>query len=178
MKSLGLFLVLWWLTISLYVQKKEFVCPPCGRSCDQKIHANAGTCSTCRMELVEKAKFDFPNLSYDQFCARIAANPQAVLLDVRSKSEFEGTSFFQSTYGHFKNAININIDDLETRVGELEKYKSREILIYCSHSVRSPRAAIFLKEKGFINVANMAGGVSTIDPSNNECLAKHYVVHR
>lgn len=177
MKRIALLLPLWLLVLYSYAQSKAYVCPPCGRTCDQKVHSSPGSCSVCHMALVEKSKLDFPNLSYDQFCARISANPDVVLLDVRSKSEFEGSSFFQATYGHFKNAININIDDLAARVGELGKYKSREILIYCSHSVRSPRAAIFLKEQGFKNVANLAGGVSTIDHRNNACLAQHYIVH-
>jgi rhodanese-related sulfurtransferase len=128
------------------------------------------------MTLVKKSSVTFENLSAAEFCAHIAANPNVVILDVRSKGEFDDSAW-GNTYGHFKNAININIDELEKRLGELEKYKEREILVYCSHSVRSPRAAILLTEHGFRNVANLAGGVSTLNPEGDECLSRHFVVH-
>lgn len=95
---------------------------------------------------------------------------------MRSTGEFEGSSFFRNTYGHFKNAININIDDLERRIAELNAYKDREVLVYCSHSVRSPRAALILNEHGFKDVKNLAGGVSTIH-SLSSCLKQYFLVH-
>lgn len=128
------------------------------------------------MKLVLKSALKFKNLSASEFCERINANPAVLLLDVRSKGEFNDTDW-GNTYGHFKNAVNINIDELEKRLGELAKYKDREILVYCSHSVRSPRAAIILNEHGFKNVSNLAGGVSTLHPKNDECLKKNFVIH-
>ena len=129
------------------------------------------------MKLVSKtALLQFRNLTAAEFCERINMNPLVVLLDVRSPGEFSDSDR-GNTYGHFKNAININIDDLEKRLGELAKYKDREILVYCSHSVRSPRAAIILTQHGFKNVSNLAGGVSTLHPKNDACLKKNFVVH-
>jgi rhodanese-related sulfurtransferase len=127
------------------------------------------------MELVEKNSLTFKTLSVEEFCKRISANSNAVILDVRSENEFKGKGL-RSTYGHFKNAININITELKGRLNELEKYKDREVLVYCSHSVRSPRACMLLSENGFANVSNMAGGVSTIT-SSTECLKSNYVEH-
>ncbi|MFZ6000827.1 MAG: rhodanese-like domain-containing protein [Bacteroidota bacterium] len=158
-------------------QTKEYVCSPCNRSCDSKVYTQPGACPECHMALVEKSALNFPNLSVEEFCARIAANSNAVLLDVRSASEFNGSALFRGTYGHFKNAININIDDLEDRLDEIETYKDREILVYCSHSVRSPRAAMILNQHGYKNVKNLAGGVSTIRVGANDCLKKNFVVH-
>jgi rhodanese-related sulfurtransferase len=165
------------LSFSALAQTKAYVCPPCNNTCDNKVYDHPGRCSSCHMELVEKSALSFPNLSVNEFCARITANPNVVLLDVRSAGEFEGSSLFRSTYGHFKNAININIDDLEERIAELSKYKDREVLVYCSHSVRSPRAAMILNQHDFKNVKNLAGGVSTIVVRNDDCLKKNYVVH-
>ncbi|HCZ34859.1 MAG TPA: hypothetical protein DHV26_02925 [Cytophagales bacterium] len=137
----------------LSAQTPEYVCMPCGQECDKVVHTKPGTCATCHMKLVLKSSLQFENLSATEFCDRIAANPNVVLLDVRSKAEFEGRSM-RNTYGHFNNAININIDDLEKRLSELSAYKNREILVYCSHSVRSPRAAILLNKNGFKKVKN------------------------
>ncbi len=44
---------------------------------------------------------------------------------------------------------------------ELSKYKKSEVIVYCSHSHRSPRASYILGTHGFTNVKNMSGGVST-----------------
>jgi rhodanese-related sulfurtransferase len=128
------------------------------------------------MKLIERTAVQFENLSARDFCDRINKNPNAILLDVRSEAEFKGTAF-RTTYGHFKNAININVVELEERMKELDKYKEREVLVYCSHSVRSPRAAMMLNQNGFKNVANLAGGVSTLNVKNDECLKRNFVVH-
>ena len=50
--------------------------------------------------------------------------------------------------------------NLEERMSELEKYKDKEIIVYCSHSHRSPRASYMLNQKGFKKVTNMQGGMS------------------
>lgn len=159
----------------LSAQTPEYVCMPCGQECDKVVHTKPGTCATCQMKLVLKSSLQFENLSATEFCDRITANPNVVLLDVRSKAEFEGRSM-RNTYGHFNNAININIDDLEKRLSELIAYKNREILVYCSHSVRSPRAAILLNNNGFKNVKNLAGGVSELSV-NTSCLKKNFTIH-
>jgi rhodanese-related sulfurtransferase len=162
---------------SIHAQIPEYVCTPCGNSCDDKTYSKPGTCSSCHMKLVEKVAIKHENISSKEFCNRISKNPKAVLLDVRSEGEFKGTAF-RSTYGHFKNAININVEELETRLKELDKYKDQEVLVYCSHSVRSPRAAMILTQNGFKHVANMSGGVSTLQVSGDECLKKNFVVHQ
>jgi rhodanese-related sulfurtransferase len=157
-------------------QNKEYVCSPCHNSCDEKVYDKPGTCASCHMPLILKSSLAFQNLSPEEFCKRISDNPNAVILDVRSPGEFKGSAF-GSTYGHFKNAMNINITELKDRLKELEKFKDRELLVYCSHSLRSPQACALLTEKGFTKVANMSGGVSTIDKKLSDCLAGNYVKH-
>ncbi|MDZ7646597.1 MAG: rhodanese-like domain-containing protein [Cytophagales bacterium] len=76
------------------------------------------------------------------------ANPKALVLDVRTLGEFNGTNMEVMSFGHFKNAININVEELERRLSELDQYKDREVLIYCSHSHRSPRASYLLSTQG------------------------------
>jgi rhodanese-related sulfurtransferase len=169
-----LFLVI--LSQIVLAQKKEYVCMPCGSACDKKIYTQSGTCESCHMQLVDKQTIKFKSLSVEEFCARISDNTNAVILDVRSESEFKGRQ--RNTFGHFKNAININVTELKSRLSELQAYKNREILVYCSHSVRSPRACILLVENGFKNVSNMDGGVSTIPKSPGDCLAGTYVPHK
>jgi rhodanese-related sulfurtransferase len=159
-------------------QQKDFVCTPCGLECDSTVVHHDGVCASCGMALVEKTTVGFKNLSFEEICQRIAANPKVLLLDVRTPQEFNGSSGRQS-YGHFKNAVNINVEQLQSRVGEISKYKDQEVIVYCSHSHRSPRATYFLSSQGFTNVSNMAGGVSTlVDQENNECLKERFVYHK
>jgi rhodanese-related sulfurtransferase len=157
-------------------QKKEYVCTPCGSDCDHHVYDKPGTCSECGMPLVEKSTVKFKDLSFKEVCERLKANPKAVLLDVRTPQEFSGTAAI-STFGHFTNAININVDDLAGRIQELAKYKDQEVVVYCSHSRRSPRATYWLSTNGFSNVSNIAGGVSTITQSDKDCLKGNFVTH-
>lgn len=156
---------------------KEFVCLPCGRECDNQVFDKDGNCASCGMALVDKATVSFKNISVDELCARVTSNPDALILDVRSAGEFDGSSTNVSTFGHFKKAVNVNVTDIEGRVKELEKYKGKEVLVYCSHAHRSAVASYFLSTHGFQNVKNMRGGVSTIKPTSSDCLAKSFVVH-
>lgn len=93
-------------------------------------------------------------------CQYMAAHPNVVLLDVRTKEEFEGKA--DPNYGTLKNAINVPVQELEKNISKLVSYKEREIIVYCSHSHRSPRACYILTQNGFSNVTNMAGGMSVM----------------
>lgn len=169
-------LILLFLTALASNQTKEYVCTPCGLECDHAVYDKPGSCSSCGMTLVEKSTVKFKDLTFEQVCARLKANPKAVLLDVRSPGEFAGSAELPS-FGHFKNAININVEELPSRVKEISKYKNQEVLVYCSHSHRSPRATYFLSTSGFRNVNNVAGGVSTISTSDKDCLKTDFVSH-
>lgn len=176
--KIALFIILSWSGLTfLNRQNKEFVCLPCGRECDSQLYKKSGTCSSCNMNLVEKSSIHFTNVSVEELCNRITSNPNVVLLDVRSPGEFNGLATETPTFGHFKNAINVNINDLEDRVKELEKYKGKEVLVYCSHAHRSAIASYFLSTHGFENVKNMTGGVSTVSPQASDCLKKSFVTH-
>lgn len=124
------------------------------------------------MNLVDKSTVTFKNISVEDLCNRIKSNPEALILDVRSTGEFNGSSSDVETFGHFKNAMNINVTDLESRAREIEKYKNKEVLVYCSHAHRSAVASYFLSTHGFQNVSNMLGGVSTVNSKNSDCLSK------
>jgi rhodanese-related sulfurtransferase len=178
-KQLSLICLLLTVAVICYGQKKEYVCQPCGGTCDEKVLDKPGTCPTCQMALVEKSTVRTKHASPREFCERMTANPDAIVLDVRSPGEFDGSSTGVESYGHFQRAININIDQLESRIKELSAYKNREILVYCSHSRRSPRAAYYLTTQGFENVINMSGGVSTVgDAMKLDCFMSQFVPHK
>jgi len=85
--------------------------------------------------------------------ARLEKNDRLVILDVRTKAEYE------SETGHLPGAILIPVQELEGRYQELDSLRNREIVAYCKAGVRSARASKFLGEKGF-KVLNMLGGIT------------------
>lgn len=117
------------------------------------------------MQLVKKSSVVFANIQASSICQYIRSHPDAVLLDVRTKEEFEGTA--QPDFGRLKNAINLPIQQLEEKMGTIAHLKNKEILVYCSHSHRSPQASYILTQNGFNHVTNMLGGMSVV--TDKEC---------
>ena len=149
-----------------------YVCLPCGSACDSAVYDKPGTCSHCNMKLVDKSTIVHKDIEAAKMCSLDEKN--VVFLDVRTPAEFNGTA--KDKFGAIKNAINIPVQELETRMNELEKYKDKEIIVYCSHSHRSPRASYMLTQKGFKKVTNMLGGMSVWKDQvkKNDCNQKLY----
>ena len=69
----------------------------------------------------------------------------ARILDVRTKAEFGS--------GSHPGAINIPLDQLATRIQELDR--GRPLLVCCESGARSAVAVTILKQAGFADVANL-----------------------
>ncbi len=69
----------------------------------------------------------------------------ALLVDVRTPQEF--------AQGHLDNAINIQLDTVETGFSHIEK--DRDIVVYCRSGNRSGIAMQSLVKQGFINIHNV-----------------------
>jgi rhodanese-related sulfurtransferase/DNA-directed RNA polymerase subunit RPC12/RpoP len=142
-----------------------YKCLPCGQSCDEKTYTSPSTCEHCNMKLVDASTINFKSIEPSEICAYLKNHPQTVLLDVRTEKEFEGKA--HPDFGTLKNALNIPIQQLENRASEIDSLKDREIIVYCSHSHRSPQASYLLSQKGFKNIINLNGGMSVMH--DNEC---------
>ncbi len=75
----------------------------------------------------------------------------AHIVDVRESDEFAG--------GHLPEAINIPAGKLAERIGELEKFKGKPVILCCASGMRSNKACGELKKQGFDKLYNLAGGV-------------------
>jgi rhodanese-related sulfurtransferase len=75
----------------------------------------------------------------------------ALVLDVRDGGEY--------AQGHIPNAKHIPMGELPKRVQELEKFKSRPIIINCANGTRSADAFKLLKEQGFAEAVVLKGGL-------------------
>jgi adenylyltransferase/sulfurtransferase len=92
-----------------------------------------------------------PQISVEQFKARIDAGDAPFLLDVREPHEYQITNL---------GAPLIPVGELEKRVGELAAHKNDEVVVHCKSGGRSQKAAVILKNAGFTNVSNLAGGIT------------------
>jgi rhodanese-related sulfurtransferase len=81
------------------------------------------------------------------------AYPNLVILDVRSKGEYDGD--------HIYGAILIPVAELQARIGELAGHINDPILVYCGSGGRSKTASGILDSNGFTKVYNMLGGLTT-----------------
>jgi rhodanese-related sulfurtransferase len=140
-----------------------YSCTPCGHDCDRDEYSGPGKCPHCGMALVKKSTIVFKTISPEEICDYLQQHPDVVLLDVRTKEEFEGKA--TPDYGKLKNAINIPIKELPDRLQSISSMKDKEIIVYCSKSIRSPQAAYLLTQNGFTNITNMSGGISTMGES-------------
>ena len=154
---------------NLYTPDKiagQYQCIPCGNDCDHDSYDKPGTCPHCQMKLVKKSTVTFKNIAPSDICDYINKHPNTVLLDVRTKEEFEGKA--DPNFGTLKNSINIPVQELENRLSEINNLKKKEIIVFCSHSHRSPQASYMLTQHGFHKVINMSGGMSVL--TDKTCL--------
>ena len=77
--------------------------------------------------------------------------PAAFVLDVREPDEY--------AHGHVPGALNVPQAELATRLDEIPR--DRPVLAICQWGSRSYRAAQFLKQMGYQDVASVAGGTGT-----------------
>lgn len=137
----------------------QYVCSPCGQSCDNEIYSAPGVCTKCNMKLVDKKTIVHKSIKPAELSAYIKSNPKLLILDVRTKEEFDGKA--DPNFGTIKNAINIPINEIEKGAyKQLDKNKT--ILVYCSHAHRSNVVSYLLTQNGFKSIVNLSGGMSVV----------------
>jgi len=82
----------------------------------------------------------------------------AFVLDVREPEEYKA--------GHLLNAHLIPLGKLKERIGELEKYKDKPIVVVCRSSNRSGSACVNLSKQGFTQAYNLTGGMMAWQKAN------------
>ena len=80
---------------------------------------------------------------------RILKSKSAILVDVRSKQEFDED--------HINGAINIPLNNINSITSKV-KDKNKHIILYCSSGIRSKKAQKILKSQGYVNVYNLIDG--------------------
>jgi rhodanese-related sulfurtransferase len=80
-------------------------------------------------------------------------NQGALMLDVRSKAEFDG--------GHVIDARHVPQDEIAKSAETLKKYREKVVIACCESGMRSGAAARVLRAQGFTQVVNLRGGLQS-----------------
>ena len=92
---------------------------------------------------------DYKHITHEDAQRIIKANPEAIILDVRTPEEFQKK--------HITGALLVPIEDI--RGGNLSKLPDKDatILIYCWTGRRAEDAAEFLVKRGYTKIYEFGG---------------------
>ncbi len=102
------------------------------------------------LKVVNDAKTRIREVTIDEARARLAANPKAVLLDVREDSEWNA--------GHAAEARHLGKGILERDIEATFPDTSTELIMYCGGGFRSALTCDVAQRIGYKNVFSLAGG--------------------
>ena len=80
---------------------------------------------------------------------KMAANPQAVVLDVRNADEYREK--------HIPQAVLLPLAEVKEKASAVLRDKNAEILVYCRSGNRSRQAGVLLAEMGYASVYDFGG---------------------
>ena len=78
-----------------------------------------------------------------------------ILIDVRSEEEYEEKNI--------EDSINIPLNNLLYSIDDIEEYKDKYVIIYCSSGHRSITACNLLSMEGFNKIYNLEKGIIGYD---------------
>ncbi len=102
------------------------------------------------LKLVNDAKSRIREVTVDETRARMAADAEVRLIDVREDNEWEAA--------HAAGAEHLGKGIIERDIETTASDKATELILYCGGGYRSALAADVLQQMGYTNVYSMAGG--------------------
>lgn len=107
------------------------------------------------LQAERELKPDFDNhVTPAEWKRLLEEEPEAVVIDVRNR--------YESDVGRFENAVTCPIEhfrELPEYLAQLESYKHRPVLMYCTGGIRCEKASALFRSKGFRNVRQLHGGI-------------------
>jgi len=100
-------------------------------------------------QLIKDARESIDFISNEELIDRINANPKLVLLDVRTKEEYDA--------GHLKGATWLERGIAEFTLSRTLRNSNAEIIVYCLKRNRSALVTKTLKRMGYQNVKTHVG---------------------
>lgn len=104
--------------------------------------------------ILKKYRNNTENIDYQNLKNILKDNPDAILIDVRSKQEYNEE--------HLENSLNIPLFELGNKIEEIIPNKEKIIIVYCQSGMRSKKGIGILKQKGYLNVYQLEGGLDNI----------------
>ena len=89
---------------------------------------------------------------------RLQNDEDAIFIDVRDDAEFKR--------GHILGAKHIPLSTFDKRIAELEKSKSKPMIVYCASGARAGKAASQLNKAEFPVVHTLMGGIGAWEKAN------------
>lgn len=102
------------------------------------------------LKIVDDAKTRIREVTVEDTQTRLAANPNAILVDVREDNEWDKE--------HAQGATHLGKGIIERDIETQAPDKATELILYCGGGYRSALAADVLQKMGYTNVFSMAGG--------------------
>lgn len=87
-----------------------------------------------------------------------------LLLDVRDEKEFKT--------GHIKGARSMPVNQIDKQIHDIEKYKDRDVVVYCDNGMRTNRVTGKLKKQGFSKLQTISGGLVGWQKANLPVVSK------
>jgi len=104
--------------------------------------------------VVNEARLKVKEITLDQARARLAQNPQAILLDVREDGEW--------AKGHASQARHLGKGVLERDIEKMIPDTEAEIIMYCGGGYRSVLTCEVAQRMGYGNVTSLIGGYKAL----------------
>jgi rhodanese-related sulfurtransferase len=76
----------------------------------------------------------------------------AVLVDIRDTKEYSS--------GHIAGAVSMPVSSIDARIGELDPYKDKPVVLVCKMGQHASATGRKFKELGFENVRRLSGGMA------------------
>lgn len=140
----GLGLILWTMygSYSRAIELVGFVLLVAATLWDWRAGANRGATAD-----------DVSWIEVNDLADRLNRGPEAIIVDVRGLDEFRGE------LGHLRDARNIPLSELQSRISELADFKDVELTLVCRTQMRSAKAAVLLRNAGFRDTRVLRGGM-------------------
>ena len=103
------------------------------------------------INVIELEQANYSELSSSETWELLNSEEPPYLLDVRTMGEYYR--------GYIEGADLVPLQELQRRLGELEKHKNHPMIIYCATGNRSTTASKILLDMGFKNIMNVRHGI-------------------
>ena len=108
-------------------------------------------------KILIKLNKNVKNVSGEEAASIIRDNKDLVIIDVRSKSEYQS--------GHINGSHLMPVNEIASRITELEKFRGKPFLVHCASGGRSPKAVNILLKNKFGPIYHMNHGLSDFNVS-------------